>query len=908
MRPTELKKDNTLYWVIMTYDANGVLVDADSTPTVAVRKNGASTADSVTVTKRSATTGIYDCSYSPSGEVAGDQYTLEETATVSSQAYVNSFSVAVTSQESDVISLNGDATAAANISLQYDGVTGLTGDVFPATQASVSNIGSVGSGAVNFVAVEDNSASPIKGVSSVGTTSDAYTNAEVEDGVVQTILDVANNIDWVYGFDLGGGNSGVGVEVFANVNGNADAMDVFAYNFDLSSWDQIGILDGSGGAAFRRLNLTLLARHTGSGADLGKVYIRFDGANYTPSTFELDKINVSAVNTSKTIGYDNASVWVDTISGTAGSEPFVNGVADNPTLSYASANAIAAAIGLKRYTFSAGDSITLTQSHLLDSFFGYNYTLNMNGQVAPNFIEGAEIAGVTANTGPHYVRDSRIGTLSTAYELNAGAVFVSSGLVSVKLKDAAAAALDVEFLDCHGNTQGSMFPGGTVDFGTTAGTNHEVSFQRWGGPVAIVNLKDGDTVYAHGNGTFILDASCTGGSFRVAGMINLVDNSGGLVSILEDGRITKSGIAAQVWDTDQADHTNPGTFGLYLDSEVSLAGDDSATIYSYFTSGSNEDAFKADVSGLATSASTSAISADLAIVDSNVDAVKVKTDQLAFTVAGQVDANALTGGGGDDAATIYSYFVSGSNEDAFKADISGLATSSALAIVDANVDSILVDTSSSIPASLSTLATAADLAIVDGNVDSILVDTSVSIPLTLSGLATSASVSALNDFDPAVDTVARVTLVDTTTDLTNGGGGGCPTVAEITDGIWDELQGDHTTPGTFGAYLDSQVSTAGSGGTGLYQAVVRVEDASGDAISGARINIDGTTLTQTTPTSGEITFNLDSGIYTLDVSPPSGYDTPTSIILTVSTSDPAQTTFVLTETTPPGSCDPIWIG
>jgi hypothetical protein len=59
-----------------------LLKDADSTPTVAVRKNGASTADSVTITKRSATTGIYDCSYNPAGEVEGDQYTLEESATV----------------------------------------------------------------------------------------------------------------------------------------------------------------------------------------------------------------------------------------------------------------------------------------------------------------------------------------------------------------------------------------------------------------------------------------------------------------------------------------------------------------------------------------------------------------------------------------------------------------------------------------------------------------------------------------------------------------------------------------------------------------------------------------------------------------------------------------------------------
>jgi hypothetical protein len=88
-------------------------------------------------------------------------------------------------------------------------------------------------------------------------------------------------------------------------------------------------------------------------------------------------------------------------------------------------------------------------------------------------------------------------------------------------------------------------------------------------------------------------------------------------------------------------------------------------IYSYFVDGSNEDAFKADVSALATSS-------DLATVDSNVDSIKSVTDQMVFTVSGQIDANALTGGGGDDAATIYSYFTASNRQDQFKADVSSV--------------------------------------------------------------------------------------------------------------------------------------------------------------------------------------------------------------------------------------------
>ena len=57
-------------------------------------------------------------------------------------------------------------------------------------------------------------------------------------------------------------------------------------------------------------------------------------------------------------------------------------------------------------------------------------------------------------------------------------------------------------------------------------------------------------------------------------------------------------------------------------------------VYEYFVSGSNEDAFKADVSALATQAS-------LDTIDVNVDAIKVKTDQLTFTNPNSVDATAI---------------------------------------------------------------------------------------------------------------------------------------------------------------------------------------------------------------------------------------------------------------------------
>lgn len=121
-RPKFLHVGGVLYWTIRTRNPDTmVLKDADSTPTVAVRKNGASTGDSVTVTKRSATTGIYDCSYNPAGEVEGDEFTIEETATVTgtttgSATYSNSWEFSVIAVERGTDGANTTAPDNAGIS------------------------------------------------------------------------------------------------------------------------------------------------------------------------------------------------------------------------------------------------------------------------------------------------------------------------------------------------------------------------------------------------------------------------------------------------------------------------------------------------------------------------------------------------------------------------------------------------------------------------------------------------------------------------------------------------------------------------------------------------------------------------------------------------------------------------
>lgn len=164
MRPSTLHKDKTLYWTIPVYNISGILMDADSSPapSVAVRKNGSSTGTTATVTKRSATTGLYDCSYDPSGELEGEIWTFDETLYLNSgQAYFNSFTVTILDLERGTDGITGYATT-TRLNTIENNLSGLilTIDDTLATTTRLNTIESNLSGLVS--AVDDNLATTTK--------------------------------------------------------------------------------------------------------------------------------------------------------------------------------------------------------------------------------------------------------------------------------------------------------------------------------------------------------------------------------------------------------------------------------------------------------------------------------------------------------------------------------------------------------------------------------------------------------------------------------------------------------------------------------------------------------------------------------------------------------------------------
>lgn len=123
---------------------------------------------------------------------------------------------------------------------------------------------------------------------------------------------------------------------------------------------------------------------------------------------------------------------------------------------------------------------------------------------------------------------------------------------------------------------------------------------------------------------------------------------------------------------------------------------------------------------------------------------------------------------------------------------------------------------------------------------------------SVTGGATAASITALNDVaatdivsagaittsSGAVSSVTTVATTTTNTDMVAE----APTASVVTDAVWDEAQSGHTTAGTFGKFLDVEVSSV-SGGGGLTQQNVR----------------DAMKLTPTggSPSSGSVDEHLD---------------------------------------------------
>lgn len=363
------------------------------------------------------------------------------------------------------------------------------------------------------------------------------TDTDQLDVTYHQIEDDAGTLDMYYQFDVGG--NGVPSQAVLNgrVNSANDSLDVFAWNWGGSSWDQIGDLPGQGSTIDQEHVYNLFTTHVGTGANIGKVRIRFQNTGLTAADLFVDQIFVSYSVVFQSTGYALGAVWIDTINGSPGTTPFVHGVADNPVNNIADALTIAAAIGLTNFQIASGSSITFAAT--MDGLVleGRSWTLALDGQsCSGTHIIGATVSGIcTGAVQPHFF-DCEIGIVTLPPS--------SFDRCALTGKLTMGAAGIFHFHNCHSHELSAV-----IDFGVSV-ADSTAHLADYSGLIEFQNMgRSGtDIVRIEGFGKYIIGSNCTGGTIEASGNFTETDNASGVVTVVDGARFEGSKVADHVWD------------------------------------------------------------------------------------------------------------------------------------------------------------------------------------------------------------------------------------------------------------------------------------------------------------------------------------------------------------------------
>lgn len=448
----------------------------------------------------------------------------------------------------NINAISDDTGAAVNLEAMYDG-TGYTDDTAPSSRSQVDRIGAASVGALNFEAGEDNTGGAIiGGITFVGSQTGTYANTDTEDASYHQIDHTGNDIDIVYGFAIGGARTAVEMTFKGYLDGANDSVLIQAYDHVGAGWDTIATLSGQNNTDNVTITASLLSKHTGTGSELGNVYIRIDGGgDDTAPVLWVDLLNVAAVNVGQTVGYANGAIWVDTNASNTNTESFVDGVADNPVSTIAAAKTIADAVGLNRFQIASGSSITLATNYDAYEFHGVGWTCALGGQsVSGTIFEGATITGNDdgSNANATIYRDCLMGNNTLGLHR-----LEYCGLSDeIELQDAGT----YDYIGCHSRVAGTSTP--SVDFQSAAEVKN-LNMRSYSGGIEMKNIGAGGgthTMSLEGNGQYVLNANCAGGTLAVRGNFKGTDNAGGVVTVtqtmgLENLSTQPSGVP--VWGT-----------------------------------------------------------------------------------------------------------------------------------------------------------------------------------------------------------------------------------------------------------------------------------------------------------------------------------------------------------------------
>jgi len=452
----------------------------------------------------------FDASY-PTGSdvIIGDASVAEDIATVSLASYVAS---------SGQITLDSDPAPFV--------VT--AGNSVRVALASADNVSSVGGsgGGLNFEVNADNTGGALNGVSFIGTQTNTFVDTHFIGGNDHIVNDVGGAIDVVYQISIGGSRTARSITFTGHLTGNNDILNFSVWNG--TTWDAYGELVGQTGAANVVRVLNLLSRHTGTGADIGLVFLRIDGSGLTGATLTVDELLVEGVASQQIIGYVGGQVWIDTNRDNTGTVLYNDGTFDNPVSVLSAARTVMNGLNSTFLHSLPGSDFTLDQSYEGFEFFGHDYFITLAGQsISGSLIHGAQVIG----------NDSGLNALLVCYEscrLKSHTLGLHS-LIDCGMSGTITLAQSgiYDYINVHSSDDGVN--SSAISF-VGAGVKN-LNMHRFSGSVELLFLKAGDSAHIDGQGRKItINANCTGGTIVIAGSFALENNAAGAVSVIDLSR------------------------------------------------------------------------------------------------------------------------------------------------------------------------------------------------------------------------------------------------------------------------------------------------------------------------------------------------------------------------------------
>lgn len=362
--------------------------------------------------------------------------------------------------------------------------------------------------------------------------SGTYASTVESNDTRHTIADSAGTLDMYYEFSVGGDGVANTVIWEGYVSGAGDSIGAYMYNWTAVAWQQVGIIDGKNQVSDDTHQWSVTTAHTGTGANLGIARLRFYGTGLTTSTLNTDRLLLGYAVVNRSVGYVDGAVWLDTVSGVAGTEPFVNGTADRPSDTLANVLSIAGALGVQRIYVLSGSLMTLAAAFTGKTVEGDGYTVVLNGQdiTGSIFRRFAFISGTATGTLPAF-NSGRIGNVTLP-----PCIILSALIAGTFTLGSAGTYLLADCVD--GNATGVA---SIIDFGSAIGASN-VAVRNFAGGLEIQNMKAGDYLSVDGNGRLRLNANCTGGEVRIRGAWDL-ENFGSGQTITDSARWNRSQVS-----------------------------------------------------------------------------------------------------------------------------------------------------------------------------------------------------------------------------------------------------------------------------------------------------------------------------------------------------------------------------